>query len=453
MAPPTEAHDDDSLADELEPGRAASKHIGTLVAGTYRITRHIGSGGSSHVFEAEHVRLGKTFALKLLRPELHTGRLATQRFRREARAIARLQNEHIVSVVDYGELDDQIPYLVMELLPGQDLRALLKREGSLPARRAVRLVLDACQGLNAVHAAGLVHRDLKPENLFITQRTTGEDWCKVLDFGVAKMEASMSTAQGAIVGTVRYMAPEQLTDGSLVTPATDIYALGAILYECLTGRAPYAGATVQELMYKIMNHEAPALARERPELPAGLSEVVKDCLSRRVSERPVSAIALADQLRESLRNSARPSSLDTLLEEAPSPPRAVPRTTWQPAGVPFWLGAVSLGVGIGLALSSTSSSGRATDTTQAPAAPSHTPARVAPAPSVSVSSNTPKEQPRPEIPAGVAPLAPSTVLKHSPSIATQRLMQPPKQEGPDVVPTPPHRVTVGAFDPANPYGE
>src|SRR5215217_976987 len=140
MTSATDEHED-SGSGEVETASSAKKRLGFVVAGTYRITRHIGSGGSSHVFEAEHLRLGKSFAIKVLRPELDTSRLTAQRFRREAKAVARLQSEHIVSVVDCGELDDGAPYLVMELLAGEDLRSLLDRESALPARRAVAIIV------------------------------------------------------------------------------------------------------------------------------------------------------------------------------------------------------------------------------------------------------------------------------------------------------------------------
>jgi eukaryotic-like serine/threonine-protein kinase len=287
-----------------------------VVAGTYRITRHIGSGGSSHVFEAEHLRLGKSFAVKVLRPELDTSRLTAQRFRREAKAVARLHSEHIVSVVDCGELDDGAPYLVMELLIGEDLRSLLNREGSLPVRRAVALIVEACRGLAVVHDASFVHRDLKPENLFVARRSTGEDWCKVLDFGVAKMEASLSTAEGAIIGTVRYMAPEQLSDAASIGPATDVYALGAILYECLSGKPVVDGTTVQEVMYRVMNAPTTPLHELVPTLPRALAETVGRCLAKTPSARPPTTPMLAELLQAAA--APRVSSLvqpDTLAED------------------------------------------------------------------------------------------------------------------------------------------
>ena len=301
------------VADEGEASATVTRSIGAVVAGTYRLTRHIGSGGSSHVFEAEHVRLGKPFAVKLLRPELDPTRQTARRFRREARAIARLNSEHIVSVVDCGELDDHTPYIVMELLQGEDLRSLLKRELRLPARRAVPIIVEACRALIEAHAAGLVHRDLKPENLFITRRATGEDWCKVLDFGVAKMDASLSTTQGAIVGTVRYMSPEQLADGAKVDAATDIHALGAILYECLSGRAAHSGESIQEAMFSVLNKHP----RPLDDVPPALGALVLRCLAKDPAQRPASARVLAAELGRSLSLKATVPAERTVTEEAP----------------------------------------------------------------------------------------------------------------------------------------
>jgi serine/threonine-protein kinase len=293
---------------ELDRASSARLRLGILVANSYRLVRQIGSGGSSHVFEAEHVRLGKHFALKLLRPELDPSRRTAQRFRREARAVARLQSEHIVSVVDCGELEEGTPYLVMELLEGEDLRALLNREGSLPVRRALPLIIEACRGLTAVHGAGLVHRDLKPENLFITRRSSGEDWCKVLDFGVAKMESSLSTAENAIIGAA-------------VGPATDVYALGAIFYECLTGEAAVSGSTVQEVMYRIMNAEPVALSRLAPSVPREIASVIESCLHKSPQARPASTAKLAELLQLAAKAPSPSASIDaTLADDAARPP-------------------------------------------------------------------------------------------------------------------------------------
>ncbi|MDF3066669.1 MAG: Protein kinase [Polyangiaceae bacterium] len=277
--------------------RTIESRIGQVIAGTYKLTRYIASGGSGHVFEAAHVRLGKAFAVKLLRAELDTHRKVAHRFRREAQTIAGLKSEYVVGVVDCGELEDRTPYVVMELLEGEDLRSLLEREGSLPARRALHLMMDACLGLSVVHRAGLVHRDLKPENLFVARRETGEDWCKVLDFGIAKMESSLVTAQDAIVGTVRYMAPEQISQSDKIGPATDIYAIGAVLYECLSGKAAHGGVTVQEVMFSVMNRTPAPLSALNPNLPMSVVQIVDRCLSKSTKDRPQTAPQLFQLLR------------------------------------------------------------------------------------------------------------------------------------------------------------
>lgn len=252
------------------------------------------------VYTAEHLRLGRQFAVKLLLSAQEPRSRA--RFRREAEAIAAIENEHVVSVVDCGEARDGTPYLVMELLRGEDLRSLLRRERSLPVSRAVGVLLDTCRGLEAVHSAGLVHRDLKPENVFVTKRATGQDWCKILDFGVAKMETSVSTAHGAVIGTVKYMAPEQLQDGASVGPRTDIYALGALLYECLSGAPPHTGTTVHELMFKIMNEPTLDLRLLRPHVPRDLARAVGRALEKRAVDR----FATVSEFAEAIAAHSRP---------------------------------------------------------------------------------------------------------------------------------------------------
>lgn len=323
---------------------SAQQRLGAVLGGTYLIKRHIGSGASSHVFEAEHLRLGKLFAVKLLRPELHPEQRAARRFRREARAFAKLSGEHIVSAVDCGELDDGTPYLAMELLKGEDLRSLLERERTLSLPRALGLLLDASRGVAAAHAADFVHRDLKPENLFVTKRSSGDDWCKVLDFGVAKSDESFGTMEGSLVGTVRYMSPEQLTPGATVGAASDVYALGAILFECLAGEPFVAGATAHETMFAILSDQRRSLGALRPELPRAIAELVDDCLSRSPERRPKSA---ADVVRRLQRVMMRPLSAgvgETLPEgeENAHSAQPSPRTKWAVAAASTLLGVLLL---------------------------------------------------------------------------------------------------------------
>ncbi|HVY26892.1 MAG TPA: protein kinase [Polyangiaceae bacterium] len=429
---------------EVPEGSATiARNIGSVIAGTYRLTRHIGSGGSSHVFEAEHVRLGKPFAVKLLRPELDPTRQTAQRFRREARAIAKLSSEYIVNVVDCGELADLTPYLVMELLQGEDLRSLLKREGSLPARRAVPLIIETCRALSEAHGAGLVHRDLKPENLFITRRATGEDWCKVLDFGVAKMDASMSTTQGAIVGTVRYMAPEQLADGATVGPATDIHALGAILYECLSGRVAHPGETIQEAMFSVLNREPRALE----DVPDALGSLVLRCLAKDPAQRPRSVQALRELLGASigLRVSSPPEQ--TLREDStPAATQSIPQGP-RSRGTSLLVGAIG-----GVVLSA---SGLAwfwpAPTQQPPAHPTlSAPASTGPA-SVAVPTGSSAVAAAPELPmpSAVPQLNREVAVAGHPRPQNARLAHVASPVPPPAPAVPP----VGKLDPANPYSE
>ena len=441
-----------TIDEQEEPPCTADNRLGMTVAGTYRITRHIGSGGSSHVFEAEHVRLGSQFAIKLLRSELDSGRRAVQRFRREARAVARLKNDHIVRVVDCGELDDGTPYLAMELLQGSDLRSLLRQTGILPVRRATQLVLEACHALTAVHAAGLVHRDLKPENLFVTRRSTGEDWCKVLDFGVAKMDASLSTAPGAIVGTVRYMAPEQLSASQDVGPATDVYALGAILYECLAGAPLCNAATVQEVMYQVMNREPVSLSKLRPELPPALVDVVSRATAKRIEQRPQSASELSSLLAATLTAAQAGSpSPDTLNEDAATVLTNVPGSTMtvsrRKLGAVLPLAAMLVGIVAGWTAHRASA---AKALAYAPPVPSARRAAAA--------LHAPEPAPPAVTPPFNAAPPPKAVTATTSSSDVAVGPAPKRTAAPRVTPETPRSAEakngrLGSFDPANPYGD
>jgi eukaryotic-like serine/threonine-protein kinase len=337
----------DTPADDGE-WQATDARIGQLIGGTYRLTRHLGSGGSSHVYAAEHARLGSPVAVKLLRPEIGTAKKTAQRFRREASALARIRSQHVVTVLDCGELDDRTPYLVMELLQGEDLRGLLVRAGKLPLGRATQIVVEACHGLTSVHAAGLVHRDIKPENLFITRRAGGEDWCKVLDFGAVKMHSSLSTAEGAIIGTARYMAPEQLASDAEVGPATDVYALGAILYESISGRPLHDGASMQQVMYRVMNDEPKSLASLCPDLPRQFVEVATRSISKVAKLRPQTTAELASSLLAALRDSQVSRDQATIDEEAP-PVLETSRGAAAPARR-RWLAPALVGCAVGAAV-------------------------------------------------------------------------------------------------------
>lgn len=290
------APDADPSKAEAEPGASPHDWIGRVIEGRYRVSGWLGSGGMGDVFEVVHTGLGKRFALKALRPELARDRAMVERFRRESQAMATLVSEHVVSILDSGELASGAPYFVMERLVGHDLRRLLEAQAPLTPARVCQLGVDACRGLAAVHAAGLVHRDLKPENLFVSTGDDGREVCRILDFGVAKSARDNSTRPGALVGTTRYMAPEQVGMEHPLGPHTDVYALAVILYECLTGVVPFDGDTVERVLFKIMTEQERPLRELCPHAPPELLEAVHAALRKQPQERTKSALELAAAL-------------------------------------------------------------------------------------------------------------------------------------------------------------
>jgi serine/threonine-protein kinase len=267
-----------------------------VLGGTYRVVRKIGAGGMADVYEVEHVRLGARFAAKVART-LSRDEATHRRFFREARMLASLKSDHVVVVFDVSGPEVDPPFMIMELLNGQDLRQLLRDVPKLSIGRATKLVSDACLGLIAVHAAGVIHRDLKPENLFVTHRDDGEEYCKLLDFGVGKAEQGTSTQHGGLIGTIKYMAPEQIEHAGLVTAQSDVRSVAAILYECLAGRPPFEAPTVEQLLFRVLNERPEPIRALRAEVPAELDAIVMRALARDPSLRFPSARALADALR------------------------------------------------------------------------------------------------------------------------------------------------------------
>lgn len=277
--------------------------IGRVIAGRYALERVIGRGGMGYVFEAKHVAVGRRVAVKILRPEAARSAEAVARFHREARAAASIGHKRIVEVLDFGHGDDGA-YLVMELLEGADLASIVRAEGALPVARAVGIARQVADGLRAAHAQGIVHRDLKSGNVFVSRRD-GRDSVKILDFGVSKVIAldevegeGPSTHQGALLGTPHTMAPEQGTDGRSVDHRADLYALGCILFEMLTGTLPFTGSTPVEVLYKHV-HEAPrrpSSLRADGTIPRALDDLVVKLLSKDREKRPPDAQALIDAL-------------------------------------------------------------------------------------------------------------------------------------------------------------
>ena len=280
---------------------------GTLFENRYRVLGPIGKGAMGAVLAAEDLRSGRRLAIKcLLHGHCHDSRLVA-RFRREARATQRLRSEHVAHVVDSGELQTSpsappIPYLVMEHLEGEDLRSVLRDNVRIPVEEAVDYVIQACAGLAEAHALGIVHRDLKPANLFLVAGRDGKKTLKILDFGVAKFETqSVSgdavdmTSCGETVGSLSYMAPEQVIDASTVDARADIWSLGVVLYHLVSGEKPFDAETVRDVAIKIIM-DAHAPLSERLGLPRGLDAVIHKCLQKRREHRFGSVVELARAL-------------------------------------------------------------------------------------------------------------------------------------------------------------
>jgi serine/threonine-protein kinase len=279
---------------------AVNTRVGRTAGGKYKLVRLLGKGGMGEVYEAQHSVIGRRFAIKFLHPHLAANSEVVARFQREAQAAGSLENENIAAVVDAGTADDGAPFLVMEYLDGEDLAHLLVRGGPLPVPRAAYIIIQACRGLAAAHGRGIVHRDLKPENLFVCKRNDTSDLIKVLDFGIAKLHAGSAgtglTQTGTTMGTPFYMSLEQARGAKEVGQRTDIYALGVILYEILSGAKPHPGESYNEILYHVLTQEPAPLDSIRPELPAGLSAVVQKAMAREAGERYASAADLTTAL-------------------------------------------------------------------------------------------------------------------------------------------------------------
>jgi serine/threonine-protein kinase len=265
------------------------------VDGRYAVKRQIARGGIASVFEAEHKTTGATVALKALhRPSLDSS-AAHQRLLREARLLGSLKHPNVVAIYDAGRCAQHGPYLVLEMIEGRSLDSIIAARRTLPPEQAVALVADVCIALDALHRRGVVHRDLKPANLFVTPGPARET-VKIIDFGIAKVDAEVDTHGqrltngNELLGTAEYMSPEHLTRGpSVVDARSDVYALGVVLYECLTGELPYGG-TASAITARMVAGERPLPVRaKRSELPALLELVVAKALELKPSSRYASA--------------------------------------------------------------------------------------------------------------------------------------------------------------------
>jgi serine/threonine-protein kinase len=278
--------------------------LGEIILGKYRLDRILGRGGMGVVVRATHLQLGQPIAIKFMSPLLAENDREIQRFVLEARAAARIRSEHVARVFDVDMLPSGPPYIVMEYLDGEDLSTMLKRLGRLDVPEAVAYVLQACEAIAEAHAVGIVHRDLKPGNLFCCRRPDGAPLIKVLDFGVSKLLAnSDATLRGialtgpqVVLGTPLYASPEQLRLSADVDARTDIWALGVILYELISGKSPFQADSFPQICAKVVHMPYQPLGGLRPEVSEELCAAVARCLAKDRDERFPTVAHLAEAL-------------------------------------------------------------------------------------------------------------------------------------------------------------
>ena len=273
--------------------------LGTTLRGTYRMLKVLDRGGMGLVFEAEHVRLNRRLAIKVMARHLIRDQRAFTRFKREAEIIGLLQHPHVVHITDFDTTERGEPYIVMELLKGESLSVRLERERVLPTTLAVRIACQAASGLAAVHAAAIVHRDLKPGNIFLTETISQSPLVKLLDFGISKYADSGHgiTRDNDILGTPEYMPPEQaLGKAASVDGRGDQYALAVILYEMLAGRVPFLGENVAQLLDQVIHKEPAPIERFAPHVPARVGKVLARALAKEPAERFTSILDFGNAL-------------------------------------------------------------------------------------------------------------------------------------------------------------
>jgi eukaryotic-like serine/threonine-protein kinase len=320
------------LSDPTPSSESTDPYVGTILAGRYRVTRALGSGGMGVVYRAEHVHMKKAVAVKILHRHMTTMPEVVARFEREAVAAGRIEHPNVAGATDFGRLDDGSFYLVLEYIEGRSLSSLLGEGGALPTVRALAITRQIAEGLAAAHGAGIIHRDLKPENVMLVERDGISDWVKVLDFGIAKVpieDAQKLTQIGTIFGTPQYMSPEQ-GQGHAVDHRSDLYALGVIVYEMLSGKLPFVA---DDMVVIITRH----IMELPPPLPPGIHPDVRDLtlelLEKDPAHRIQSAAELVDRIDKLLRNTA-------IVPAGSIPPTALP------SGPPGSLGQARTALGV-----------------------------------------------------------------------------------------------------------
>jgi serine/threonine-protein kinase len=313
---------------------------GVVVVEKYRVERVLGEGGMGVVVAATHLGLDQRVAIKFLHPEAMRHKEAVERFQREAKVAAKVNSEYVARVHDVGTLEGGEPFIVMEYLEGGDLRELIRRGEPLPLGDVCEIALQACEALAEVHAAGIVHRDLKPSNLFVTRRADGSPCVKLLDFGISKFSFHGDsadpalTATATVMGSPSYMSPEQLKSSKEVDASTDVWSLGVVLYEAITGRPAFRAETVPQVCAMIASDDPPLPSSVRPDIPMQLERAILDCLQKK-PERRARLVDLARSLVDMAPERARVSleRMEAVLGESEAKPRS-PRPSPRPQSEP-----------------------------------------------------------------------------------------------------------------------
>lgn len=291
------------------------KLVGSVFADKYELTGLIGSGGMGYVYEAEQIGLGRSVAIKLLRPEMVDARVDW--FRAEAMAASRINHPHAVAIYDFGVTDDEVPYLVMERLRGRALSAVIEEEPLSP-ERIVRIAAQCLSALDEAHACRVVHCDLTADNVIVERLRDGDDFAKVIDFGLARLNDVQGQGKQQ-VGTAEYVSPEQI-QGHPLTPQTDLYAMGILLYEMIVGRTPFAGSDTQVVLKGHLEAEPDAPHHIIPGCPPELGELILDALSKKPEDRPKSAAAMRARLLAVFPSTASPTTRSAARSSRPTPP-------------------------------------------------------------------------------------------------------------------------------------
>lgn len=294
------------MSDELEtPLR--DPLVGQVIQGRFQVEKKLGQGGMGAIYLAEHLHLKKKVALKCLHPGLASNADVVRRFKNEAVAASSIGHPNIVSVLDMGRFEDGTFFMVLEFLEGRDWQEDLDRLGVQAPSKVAHVGVQVCAALGAAAAKGIVHRDLKPENIFLTERHGDADFVKVLDFGISKIldGGGSATKTGELMGTPYYMAPEQVLGDKDISHLADVYALGVIFFQALSGAVPFEGNTLAQVIMKIVTSDTPSLRERAPEVPPGLEQLVRRMMSKEQSERPQSFQEVAAHLAPFLPEASR----------------------------------------------------------------------------------------------------------------------------------------------------